>query len=468
VNAADVDLSVPLARHAAQYPSGGLDGTTISHLQANLLDVIGVTLGGVTAAGLPELREFLRQTSSPGRSALLGTATRMSAPAAAFANAAAAHALEFDDAFDAGGGMHAGPVVHSVALAVADELGGLCGADYLGAVAVGLDVAVRLAAAPTADFGWHRASVFSVFGATVTAGRLIGLDAATMRHALGLALSQASGSRQSIRDGSLSTRLHTGFAARNAVTAAYLARSGFTGAAEIFDGPDGFIALFQRGEFRRELVLDGLGQQLQSSRISTKPFPGGRPTHALLEAALELRKELGEAEIEEVTVHAPAALAAQAGAPFPTTFAATYSLPYSVALALATGSAPVAAFVEPLQAPEAVRAAYAKIRIAADATGSSHGVIEVRDHRGRLLRRVADEASGGPSNPLSEGARLAKLWSLYEYSGRPFAPAALHQAISLVENMPELSSTSRLTRLLTAEPPRQASSTGPAGRHPGA
>ena len=300
------DLSAPLARHAAQYPSDALDDATISHLQANLLDVIGVTLGGVHAAGLPGLREFLRQTSSAGRGVLFGTADRLSAPAAAFANAAAAHALEFDDAFDAGGGMHAGPVVHSVALAVADELGGVPGTEYLGAVAVGLDVAVRLAAAPTVDFGWHRASVFSVFGATVTAGRLIGLDAPAMRHALGLALSQASGSRQSIRDGSLSTRLHTGFAARNAITAAFLARSGFTGAAQIFDGPDGFIALFQRGEYRRELVLDGLGEHLQSSRISTKPFPGGLPTHALLEAALELRTELGGAGIEEVVVHAPA------------------------------------------------------------------------------------------------------------------------------------------------------------------
>ena len=176
----DEDLSAALARHAAQYPSDALDDATISHLQANLLDVIGVTLGGVNAAGLPELREFLRQTSSRGRCVLLGTADRLSAPAAAFVNAAAAHALEFDDAFDAGGGMHAGPVVHSAALAVADELGGVSGTDYLGAVAVGLDVAVRVAAAPTVDFGWHRASVFSIFGATVAAGRLIGLDAPAM------------------------------------------------------------------------------------------------------------------------------------------------------------------------------------------------------------------------------------------------------------------------------------------------
>ena len=450
MNVAAEDLSVPLARHAAGYPSGALDDATISHLQANLLDVIGVTLGGVNATGLPGLREFLGQTSSGGRSVLIGTATQLTAPAAAFANAAAAHALEFDDAFDAGGGMHAGPVVHSVALAVADDLGGISGTEYLGAVAVGLDVAVRLAAAPSADFGWHRASVFSVFGATVAAGRLIGLDAPAMRHALGLALSQASGSRQSIRDGSLSTRLHTGFAARNAITAAFLARAGFTGAAQIFDGPDGFIPLFQRGEFRRELVLDGLGEQLQSSRISTKPFPGGRPTHALLEAALELRGELGEQDIEEVVVHAPPALSAQAGAAFPTTFAATYSLPYAIALALATGGAPIAAFVEPLAAPASVRAVYARIRIVDDESGSTHGVVEVRDRHGRTLRQVASEASGGPSNPLPERARLAKLWSLYEYAGQPFGPDALREVISLVAHLTGLASTSKLTQLLAA------------------
>ena len=446
------DLSAPLARHAAQYPSDALDDATISHLQANLLDVIGVTLGGVHAAGLPELREFLRQTSSAGRGVLFGTADRLSAPAAAFANAAAAHALEFDDAFDAGGGMHAGPVVHSVALAVADELGGVPGTEYLGAVAVGLDVAVRLAAAPTVDFGWHRASVFSVFGATVTAGRLIGLDAPAMRHALGLALSQASGSRQSIRDGSLSTRLHTGFAARNAITAAFLARSGFTGAAQIFDGPDGFIALFQRGEYRRELVLDGLGEHLQSSRISTKPFPGGRRPTRCSRRRSNCEPSSAARESRRSWCTRLPALAVQAGAAFPTTFAATYSLPYSIALALATGSAPIAAFVEPLEAPEPVRAMYGRIRIVEDESGSTHGVIEVRDRGGRTLRRVASEASGGPSNPLSERARRAKLWSLYEYSGQPFGQGTLREAISLVERLTELSSTSRLTQLLAAGP----------------
>ena len=59
-----------------------------------------------------------------------------------------------------------------------------------------------------------------VFGATVAAGRLLDLSVEQMRNALGLALSQASGTRQPIFEASLATRLHTGFAARNAVTQA--------------------------------------------------------------------------------------------------------------------------------------------------------------------------------------------------------------------------------------------------------
>ena len=205
------------------------------------------------------------------------------------------------------------------------------------------------------------------------------------------------------------------------------------GAAQIFDGPDGFIALFQRGEYRRELVLDGLGEHLQSSRISTKPFPCGRPTHALLEAALELRAELGDAGIEEVVVYAPPALAvrpARRSRP-PSRRPTASRTPSRSRSRPAARRSPRSS--SPSRRRQSVRAMYARIRIVEDESGSTHGVIEVRDRGGRTLRRVASEASGGPSNPLSERARLAKLWSLYEYSGRPFGPGALREAISLVE-----------------------------------
>jgi 2-methylcitrate dehydratase PrpD len=445
----DADLSVALAEHAASVTPKALTDEVVAHLKANLLDLVGVTLGGVGATGLSELRAFLGARSVPGPAVVIGTSERRSAVDAAFANAAAAHALEFDDAYDLGGGMHAGPVVHHSALAVADELGGVSGEQYLTAVALGLDIAVRLAGSTTADFGWHRASVFSVFGATAAAGYLLGLDAEAHRHALGLALSQASGSRQSIRDGSLSTRLHTGFAARNAVTAAQLARAGFTGAQEIFDGPDGFIALFQRGEFDRASATGGLGDELRSVRISTKPFPGGRPTHALVEAALALYPEIVGAAIDRVVVAAGPALSSQAGQAYPTTFAGTYSLSYSVALALALGEAPVEAFVDPTSAPGSVRDLFGRVEVVPDSAKTDHGRLEVYLRSGEVHSLDATEATGSPTHPLSRAALDAKVWNLHRYSGAVISADALSQAIGLIDTLETVASTRDLTQALS-------------------
>jgi 2-methylcitrate dehydratase PrpD len=442
------DLSLALAEHAVGYPSGRLDAQTLTHLRANLLDVVTVTIGGVGEEGLDAVRAFLRATSASGPAVVIGTADTWAAPAAALANATAAHALEFDDAFDEGGGMHAGPPVHSAALAVADGLGGVSGREYLAAVAVGLDVAVRLALAPAHDVGWHRASVFAVFGATVAAGRLLRLSVEEMRNALGLALSQASGTRQPIFEASLATRLHTGFAARNAVTAAYLAQAGITAAHEAFEGPNGFFPVFQQGNYDRDVVLDHLGEELWSSRISTKPFPGGRGAHALVEAALVLRDEAPDDPIEQAVVHLPAGLAGFRAVDWPIGRQATYSLPFAVALVLATGAVPLEAFVRPATTPPAVAALFERLTLLDDTSGSEHGVVEVVHRSGRVSRRTAERASGHPGNPLSDDARMAKLWACFEHAGAPLPRGALEKAVDITSHFEQLPSTSEFTSLL--------------------
>jgi 2-methylcitrate dehydratase PrpD len=442
------DLSEALAEHAATFPSDGVDAQTLAHLKANLLDVVGVTLGGVNAEGLAQTREFLRATSASGASVVFGTADRFAAPGAALANTRAAHALEFDDALDEGGGMHAGPPVHASALAVADSLGGVSGAEYLAATAVGLDVAVRIALAPTQDFGWHRASVFSVFGATLAAGRLLRLVVEQMRNALGLALSQASGTRQSLQDRALSTRLHTGFAARNAVTAALLAQAGISGSQRIFEGANGFFPLFQRDAYNRDVVMEGLGAALLSSRISTKPFPGARTVHAFVEAALAIGADAGGEAIDRVVVHVPIGAAVANGEEYPTTFAATYSLRYSVALALATGDAPIGAFVDPRSAPPTVSDLYTRITGVADQDGSAPGAIEVVLADGRVMRRSVGIAKGSPLNPLSRDELLAKFWRLFEYAGESIPRAAATDAVVLIGQFETVASTATLTELL--------------------
>jgi 2-methylcitrate dehydratase PrpD len=445
------DLSLALSEHAVGFRADDLDAATIAHLKANLLDVVAVTIGGVHEEGLAALRDFLRATSASGRGVVIATPERLSTPSAAFANATAAHALEFDDAFDEGGGMHAGPPVHAAALAVADSIGEVSGRDYLAAVAVGLDVAVRLATAPLEDVGWHRASVYAVFGATVAAGRLLRLDANQMRNALGLALSQASGTRQPIAEATLATRLHTGFAARNAVTAAFLARGGFTAAQQSFDGPNGFFALFQAGNYDPSAVLDGLGQQLQSARISTKPYPGGRVAHALIEAALRIRAAAPDAQAEAVTIFGPPGLVAWAKARtgWPVGLQALYSPSFAVALAVATNSLPIAAFVHPDSTPATVRALFGQIAVSEDASLGQHGAVEVTFSSGETVREIAGRASGYPERPLSHETLLAKLEACNAHAGAPLTEDALAEIDRVVAELDEALTTTDLTKLLT-------------------
>jgi 2-methylcitrate dehydratase PrpD len=447
-----IDLAVSLAEHGANFPSDAVDRHTADRLAANLLDVLAVTLGGVDAEGLGAVRSFLRDTSAVGAAVVVGTADRLAAPAAAFANATAAHALEFDDALDDGGGMHAGPSVHAAALAVADSIGGVSGVEYVAATAVGLDVAVRLALAPTEDFGWHRASVFSVFGATVAASRILRLDAERTRSALGLALSQSSGTRQALTDGASGNRVHTGLAARNAVTAVYLAAAGIGGAQDVFEGANGFFPLYQRNAYDRDVVLEGLGSVLLSSRISEKPYPGGRFAHAFIEAALSLRTELGTgAAIEAVRAHLPPALVRAGGgsAPFPTGWRATYSFRYAVALALVTGAAPIRAFVEPESVDPRVRDVFDRIAIVEDLAGRPRGLLEVVG-AASTVRREIGIAKGSPHDPLSRDELLAKFWNCFDFAGGPIPRPAAQRVIELVGVLSTLDSTSQITGLLGA------------------
>lgn len=192
------DLAASLVEHVLSFPATGLTDEVSQHLGLDLADSLAVTLGGSRAEGIAALQQIIQQQYQSGQARVVNSKLSLPAVAAAQLNASAGHALDYDDTLDEGGGMHAGALVHNAVLAVADELGNVSGADYSLAVALGLDVAVRLALAPTQDFGWHRTSAFGIFGVVAALGRLLKLDHSQLRNAFGIAYSQASGNRQCI------------------------------------------------------------------------------------------------------------------------------------------------------------------------------------------------------------------------------------------------------------------------------
>jgi len=439
------DLAFALAEHAATMSVEAVPAAALAHLKRDLVDGLGVILGGLHAPGVPETRAVIEGWSASGVATVFGTGMRLPPVFAAMANATAGHALDFDDTLDEGGGMHAGVPVHSAALAIADERGDVSGREYLAAVAIGLDVAVRLALAPHEDYGWHRTSAFGIFGVTVAVGRLQGLDAEQMRHALGIAYSQASGNRQCIADGSLSKRLQSGFGARDGISAVLLAQRGLTGATNIFEGANGFFPLYQRGLYDRATVSDGLGAEILSTRISLKPYPCGRPLHNLIDCALAIRAEAGGEGIARIEIET--AGRAPGRATFPEDVVqAQFSSPFAVALALAEGRLAIRAFDRPEEASATVRALFT----AATQQPSADGVPRVTVHYadGRQVRHEAPVASGNPAHPLSEAQLRAKAHDCNAAAGEPLTAAALDRVIETALNLDTLDDTRSLTRLL--------------------
>ena len=444
------DLASLLAEHVVSFPAHRVAADVRQHLALDLADSLAATLGGSRAAGIAELGEILQQQFRPGQARVFNSSLKLPAVAAAQLNASAGHALDFDDTLDEGGGMHAGALVHNAALAVADELGEVSGADYATAVALGLDVAVRLALAPSEDFGWHRTSAFGVFGVVAAVGRLLRLDAAQLLNAFGIAYSQASGNRQCIADGALSNRLQAGFAARDGISAVLLARAGLTGAQRVFEGVDGFFNLYQRGAWRRAAVVDGLGEELLSTRIALKPYPCGRNLHALIDASLAARARHGGRTVEAVDVLLDARSLARASSAYPQhVVEAQFSIPFSLALSTLSGATRLADYAAPLQADAAIQRLAARVRLQARDSAAASDLLRFRYADGTTLEQPIEAiAHGNPARPLSAAQVAEKLRDANRFAGAPLDDARLDALLHNALNFAALPSTQELTRLL--------------------
>ena len=379
---------------------------------------------------------------------------RLPAPQAALINASMAHALDFDDTLDHGGSIHPGASVLGASLATADVLGGVSGANLMLAVALGLDVSCRVALASTLDRGWHRTAAMGVFGAAAASGKLLGLTVPQMVNAFGIAFSQAAGNRQCIVDGALTKRLQAGQAASSGVLAATLAREGFTGAENVFLGRFGFFELYQPNGYDAARLTAGLGTQFTGEQLSFKPYPCGRPQHAILDAAIAVRGQLGLAtaqaggRIAAVCVSADAGTVADqfAGAAHKRRprhiVEAQFALPFLVAAALTHGRVGIG---EVGGIDDAAVLALAD-RIEGRAVAGTAGV-SVTLEDGRSATVAAGAPLGSPENRLSGAQLEAKFADCARNAVRPIADDTIGRAVQMFRTLETVETSSALSRL---------------------
>src|SRR5262245_59619882 len=115
-------IALDLAEEAGVLRSAALPPAVLARACDLLLDFLGVALGGAGEPSSVTLRRGLYRLGPAGDSVVLGVAERLSAPHAALANGAAAHALEMDDTHP-GGSIHLGASVFPAPLAAAQPGG---------------------------------------------------------------------------------------------------------------------------------------------------------------------------------------------------------------------------------------------------------------------------------------------------------------------------------------------------------
>ena len=236
-DAAGASICNQLADFAATLAHEDIPADRRLRAAHHMLDSAGIALASTRYDFAHKTLAGLKALGGSGEVGIWGMPARMSPRDAATMNGFLCHGLDYDD-------THIGGIVHPTssvfpAVISAAAMAGASGRDAVTAYVVGVETAVRLGMVAKGGFhqvGFHPTGMIGVFGCTLAAGRLLGLNAKQLRHAQGLALSMAAASLQFLEDGAWNKRFHPGWAASCGITAAALAREGFVGASGTYDG----------------------------------------------------------------------------------------------------------------------------------------------------------------------------------------------------------------------------------------
>lgn len=368
-----------------------------------VVNALGCAVGGARHDIVETAAAALMPHAGAPVAVVLGRGQRSDALTAALLNGLSGGAYSFDDTWGDAMLHPSGPIL-SALLALA-EARPVTGPDLLTAFAAGLEAACRISKALTVapaepELAWSQTGVVAGIGAAIAGARLLGLDTAGMVGAIGIAVSQASGTRAS--HGSMTATLIFGHAAQTGARAALLAQGGFTASPAALEHKMGLGALYAR---KPDLaaITDNLGRDYLLLANTYKPFPCGLVIHPALDGILQLRPRFAAA-VAGVSLRVSKGAMQFGWNPDPKTdIAAKVSLPHWVAAALHTGRAGLAeGRIEVVQDPE-VRRLRALIKAEADpalAQDQAEVIVTLAD--GAQHRVFVEHAVGGPHGPMTD------------------------------------------------------------------
>lgn len=408
---------------------GNLPPQVRARARLHIADSVGIARAAASGESLAsKVFAALAAGSAAGDCSVFGGTRREAPGAAAFANSALIHILDFDDIHDAAR-LHPTTLSLPAALAAA-QLVGAPSSRVVEAVALGDELMCRLGvmfsptgAGPGSD--WFLTQLFGYFGSALAAGLVLDLDENALVSAFGLAYMQAAGGKQAgFGTGANARAVYPAFAAMGGVQACLLARAGVTGPEGAFDGAAGLFPVYLGGARSGEEVAGLLDPEpWHFTEVQLKPWPSCRLSHPYLAAALALRAQSGGAAPVRVEA-AVNASAAKLCRPLeqrrrPATLQdAKYSIPWMIAFTLVHGRVDLVTLNDNALADAAVLDLAQRVEI----------VENLPDRPGHPPARVRLVAADGRS--WDSPRELAVDGMSPEAAARKFADCLLHAGAS--------------------------------------
>jgi 2-methylcitrate dehydratase PrpD len=453
-----MDAAYSLAKNLVNVRYDDLPPEVVEHTKKQVLDILGVALGGSACPGIKELAEIGMEWGGKEESTIFCYGKKVPAPNAAQVNASMGHALDYDDTGD--GPTHPSVVIVPTALAMVERQGNVSGKEFITAVALGVDMMGRLgqafrlgkkteSVAGHPGDGWHLTALYGYLASAGVAGRLLGLDSEGVLNAIGIAYHQCAGNGQCVTEGALTKRMGPGFAARGGIVAALMAQKGITGAKESLEGEVGLFNLYHKSEYDPKPLTSDLGKSFTNLNVAMKPYPCCKGTHAYVVLALDMvkRYQIKPEDIMRITVFNdddknflvhPLEKRRRPENPVDSQF----SIPWAVAAVFTRGRAGVGEFTE-----EAIRSAdildvSSKIRVEVDRNVGEHSNkaarIELITKEGRILVGELQAAAYNTAIPLPFADYERKFRDCASYAFKPRTAKQIEEIITLVKRFEHL------------------------------
>lgn len=286
--------------------------TTISDIpdeiitRAKYLILDGIACG-LVAAHLPwseTAANGIFKMEPDGQCTVIGWIGKKLPPlAAAILNSTFIQGFELDD-YHSAAPLHSCSIILPALFAAAelesDRATPLNGVDFLRAFVVGCEVGPRIGLAlHGADLlsrGWHSGAVQGPSASAAAVSSFLGLEAGHIESALGIACTQAGG-LMSAQFGSMAKRMQHGFASRNGLFAALMAKEGYTGIQGVYETPyGGFLSCFGQGANLEPKTLpteliNGLGVKWELNGIRIKLHAAMAALHGTIDCVENLQKQ---------------------------------------------------------------------------------------------------------------------------------------------------------------------------------